>query len=206
MSAALRATIRALANQFDESDRIATNCFFNMHLPGLHSITLVDDPTRRVRMYIATEGIKADQLAFHAHSYSLNMHVLQGPVRNETACFALDRSPSLGASYVRYHAYEYRKENGKPFFYGYLDKPTYRAVDRQTKILSSGMETYLHADDYHTVECGRDSVWLITELPFELSSQTTVYAPTHCPKPEATEPRPMTHFEARFELLNLFIN
>lgn len=205
MSDALCATIRALVDQFDESDRIATNCFFNMHLPGLHSITLIDDPQRRVRMYIATESIKADQLAYHAHSYSLNMHVLHGPVRNETACFVLDRSPPLGTSYVRYHAYEYRKENGKAFFYGCIDKPTYRAVDRQTKILSGGMEMYLHADDYHTVECGPDCAWLITELPFEPNGQTTVYAPVHCPKPEATEPRPMTHFEARHMLLSLFV-
>ena len=209
MSTAVIMMVRALAEEFapwdvsEVDDAPAANCFFNMHLPGLHSITLIDDDKRRVRVYIATEDIKPGQLAFHAHAYDLCLHVMRGELRHETASFVVDRSPTHKEQ-ERFAAYEHRREKGGTFFYTIDPTITYRAVERRAKIVQQGKEVWLHADDYHTLECAKGTVWLICEQPFEHPPQCLVYVPLGAPKPEAAKPTPMTRQGAYNLLMSLF--
>ncbi len=67
-------------------DHVLRSSFINCHARGLHSIMLLDDPGRRIRLFVTDRGHaawKADAaIGFHAHHCDVTIQVIRGELEN----------------------------------------------------------------------------------------------------------------------------
>jgi len=159
--------IRHLWNEHQEE--IVSRSLLNCHLENLHSVMLLDQPEKRIRLFVADEGndlyrnwpeaALADPLsiAFHPHHCNVSLHVLNGVLTNwvveRNAAGLFDVSRFLYESGITGSGIGFRRDGED------------RLQTASVQTMFPGQSIFMWAHQIHTVHTYKHqpTAWLVYE-------------------------------------------
>lgn len=155
----------------NNSEEIIAKSIWNCHTIGLHSIMLLDSPSKTIRLYITGENHLLYRnfpenfdkeflsLSFHAHHCNLTIECVYGRLLNWKVKQTMD---PFGFNIDKYK-YKSAIKTGELAFDKVLSCDTLESVEY--KFISEGESIEMPASAIHTVavDKGRVSAWLVYE-------------------------------------------
>lgn len=147
-------------------EQIVKNSIAHCHAKGVHSICLLDEPGKRIRMFIASKGHTLCRnmpdrwplsIGFHAHHCDIQLEVIRGSIVNRVLMFGRGGHTQMGK--YRYESSIWSKS--APTFHRLgLSDPFSVGTD----FLRTGECADMLADEFHTVAVpGNGAAWLVYE-------------------------------------------
>lgn len=151
----MKKLIRHLLQENEEE--IVAKSFLNCHVEGLHSIMLLNSPSKTIRLYITDTNHKltTNNLAIHPHHCNVTLHQIYGNMIN--CNYAVEQGG------IVYNKFEF--SSGITGSLGFKKIGTEKLKLEKAYVLSPGDCVTLPAETLHTVECAKDKVsaWFVYE-------------------------------------------
>ncbi|WP_041258199.1 hypothetical protein [Fibrella aestuarina] len=179
----MRYLVHQLLN--DNTEAIARRTLLNCHLPGLHSIVLVDQPGQRIRLFYKTAACRMEvdlhkgllDLAIHPHHCNLSIEMVAGEMKH----YVFERTDGFGVG-IRLGEFAYQSAItqgvGKFTATGeaYLRLVEKRHITLGYEPCRNGVQ--LAADQLHTLSVGGfdRAMWLVIEGAEDPNYQPYSYA------------------------------
>jgi len=140
----------------------------NCHADGLFSLVFNGTEFGKLtRAFIATKKIKPFDVQLHTHTYNLTITAVQGVITHHVADIGVNKKTLMPY-------YEYRSPlnggNGLSF-------SGHKGVDLNSYYLPPTSIVGLSYNDYHTVSCDKNSIWIVEEHGFTLDSSRVLGSP-----------------------------
>lgn len=154
----------------EHPEQITKDSLLHCHTKGLHSVMFLNEPERRLRMFVSTpesgmwqnfpsvfEDNAPLSIAFHPHHCNLTLSVVKGSILNWTTKVSEGEGMTLEKFFFD------SKLIGHGTGFMHLGTETLESVSQ--KMLYSGQYEYMTADQIHTVAVprGQYAAWLVYE-------------------------------------------
>lgn len=154
----LKKIVWKLSNPKNQSINMSLN---NVHCSGMFS--LVVDGTefgKLLRIFIADKKLKPYAVQLHTHRYPICITAIKGNIKHYVAV----KSNDVSASVVNISQYTYQSflMGGKGLTYDYDT-----SVHISENTLPQGSSICMTPDEFHTISCSKNSMWIVEEMGFE---------------------------------------
>jgi len=164
----LKEILSCLENPNQESLKLSLN---NVHAKDLFSLVVKGTEFGRLtRVFIAKNKLKPFDVQLHTHRYPLRITAIKGKIIHHVAKIS-DNSDFEDITLSEW--------NYKSFLTGGSGLSYLREVDIKLNdfILPIGSQIEMGVNDYHTVSCSKDSIWIVEESGFQVDSSKVLGVP-----------------------------
>ena len=138
------------------------------HVIGMFSLVVDGDEFGKLtRIFISKKQLKAFEVQFHTHRYPIRLTALKGDINHHNAIKHENDTICMNE-----YAYKSCLNGGDGLTY--IGKTKVNCFDYKLPI---GSTVNLDIHDYHTMSCGKNSMWIVEELGFESEESSVLGVP-----------------------------
>lgn len=134
----------------------------DVHADGMFSLVINGTkPGKLTRVFIADKKLRPYDVQLHTHRYPIQLTAITGGIRHYNATLLGDHQSLPMTPYMSMFSYRSPLNGGNGLSY---EKDI--QVEVKDFMLPIGSQIHLSHNDFHTMTCGKGSMWIVEELGF----------------------------------------